>query len=116
MTTTCSGCQPSWRARSASAYCRRVDSWCCRAWRTVDCRTYTTACRSRWRVRILSAGSRTALGRVALIGRLRIVRGRCREALTDQLADQHDKPALQLAREVLRYAPSLPRSYHVAGL
>ena len=35
------------RARSASAYCSRVDSVCSRTWCLVDCRTYTAAARSR---------------------------------------------------------------------
>src|SRR5215217_6652995 len=113
MTTICSERQPSWRARSASAYCRRVDSWCCRTWRAVDCRTYTTAFRSRCRVRILSRGSgRAALGRVALIGHLRIPRRHRREALADQLADQHDEAALPLARQILPADPLLPRTLH----
>src|SRR5918995_1075440 len=51
--TTRHASHPSATALSTSAYCSRVDSWwpttCCR----VDCRTYTTARRSRCRAAIL---------------------------------------------------------------
>ena len=49
--------QPSATARSASAYCSRVDSVCSSTWPLVDCRTYTIAARARCSGRIFSCGS-----------------------------------------------------------
>src|SRR5712691_2075189 len=56
ITTTCDRAQPKTTARSASAYCSRVDSECSRTCCLLDCRTYTTAARSRCSGRILCCG------------------------------------------------------------
>src|SRR5580700_6479038 len=54
ITTTRDRAQPSATARSASAYCSRVDSECSRTCCLLDWRTYTTAARSRCSGRIFS--------------------------------------------------------------
>ena len=54
ITTTRDRAQPSAAARSASAYCSRVDSECSRTCCLLDWRTYTTAARSRCSGRIFS--------------------------------------------------------------
>jgi hypothetical protein len=57
ITMTWDRAQPSATARSASAYCRRVDSVCSRTWPRVDCRTYTIAGSARCPGPIFSCGS-----------------------------------------------------------
>ncbi len=56
ITITCVRAQPSATARSASAYCSRVDSECSSTCCLLDCRTYTTAARSRCSGRIFCCG------------------------------------------------------------
>ncbi len=57
ITMICDRAQPSAAARSASAYCSRVDSVCSRTCCLLDCRTYTTAARPRCSARIFCCGS-----------------------------------------------------------
>src|SRR4051794_4264760 len=99
MTTTRSRAQPSWPARPARAYWSRVDSgWrptCCR----VDCRTWTTASRSRWRPPIFSGRVAGAIGTLLARRLSRRRRAGGIEPAPGHPADQDRQPAASVDRQ-----------------
>src|SRR4051794_18939104 len=88
MTTTRSRAQPSWPARSARAY-----------WSRVDCRTWTTASRSRWRPPIFSGRVGGAIGTLLARRLSRRRRAGGIEPAPGHPADQDRQPAASVDRQ-----------------